>query len=154
MPELPNQAGVQPQFKGPVSVAVAKDSVYLTTDATLLEQVLRPGVVPLADSSAFQTVAKEFPEKVSGMTFIRPDEQARLTYDMLKSGRFEKAIQQAMAASRQQGRDVPELPKLIDPTKMPDFEVFAKYLSLGGSYSVMDEDGFTQTSFSLRKANP
>ena len=24
----------------------------------------------------------------------------------------------------------------------------------GGSYSVMDEDGFTQTGFSLRKANP
>ena len=135
-------------------MAVAKDSVYLTTDATLLEQVLRPGVVPLSDSSAFQTVSKEFPEKVSGMSFIRPDEQARLSYDMLKSGQFEKAIKQAMEASRQQGREVPELPQLIDPAKMPDFEVFAKYLTLGGSYSVMDDDGFTQTSFSLRNANP
>ncbi|MDR3620657.1 MAG: hypothetical protein P4L85_14995 [Paludisphaera borealis] len=153
LPNLPNQGGVQPQIKGPVSVAVAKDTVYLTTDATLLEQVLRPGVVPLAESSAFQTVSKEFPEKISGLTFVRPDEQARLSYDMLKSGQFEKAIQQAMAASRQ-GRDVPEIPKLIDPAKLPDFDVFAKYLTLGGSYSVMDEDGFTQTGFSLRKANP
>ena len=57
------------------------------------------------------------------------------------------------AASRQ-GREVPEVPKLIDPDKLPDFEVFPKYLTLGGSYSVMDEDGFTQTGFSLRKANP
>jgi len=153
IPNLPQQGGVQAQIKGPVSVAVAKDTVYLTTDASLMEQVLRPGVSPLAESSAFQTVAKEFPEKISGMTFVRPDEQARLSYDMLKSGQFEKAIQQAMAASRQ-GRDVPEVPKLIDPDKLPDFEVFAKYLTLGGSYSVMDEDGFTQTGFSLRKANP
>ncbi len=153
LPTLPNQGGVQPQIKGPVSVAVAKDSLYLTTDATLLEQVLRPGAVPLAESSAYQTVAKELPEKVSGMTFVRPDEQARLSYDMLKSGQFEKAIKQAVEAGRQ-GKPGPEIPQLIDPAKLPDFEVFAKYLTLGGSYSVMDEDGFTQTGFSLRKANP
>ena len=34
----------------------------MTTDTTLLEQVLRPGNSPLAESSAYQTVAKEFPE--------------------------------------------------------------------------------------------
>ncbi|AMV37551.1 hypothetical protein [Planctomyces sp. SH-PL62] len=153
LPEMPAQGGVQPQLKGPVSVAVAKDSLLITTDATLLEQVLRPGVVPLAESADYQTVAKHMPEKVSGMTFVRPDEQARLTYDMLKGGRFEEAVKQGMAASRP-GQPLPEIPQLIDPAKLPDFEVFAKYLTLGGSYSVMDDDGFTQTGFSLRKANP
>ena len=30
-------------FKGPISVAIAKDTLFLTTDTTLLEQVLRRG---------------------------------------------------------------------------------------------------------------
>jgi len=153
LPEMPAQNGVQPQLRGPVSVAIAKDSLLVTTDATLLEQILRGGVPPLAESPEFQTVAKELPEKVSGMTFVRPDEQARLTYDMLKGGRFEEAVKQGMAASRP-GQPLPDIPQLVDPAKLPDFEVFAKYLTLGGSYSVMDDDGFTQTGFSLRKSNP
>ncbi|WP_165248431.1 hypothetical protein [Paludisphaera soli] len=153
LPEMPAQAGVQPQLKGPISVAVAKDSLLITSDTTLLEQVLRPGATPLAESPEYQRVAKELPEKVSGMTFVRPDEQARLTYDMLKSGRFEEALKQGMAAGRP-GQPVPDIPQIIDPAKLPDFEVFAKYLTLGGSYSVMDDDGFTQTGFSLRKATP
>lgn len=154
LPEMPPQAGgVQPQLKGPISVAVAKDALFMTTDTTLLEQVLRPGVTPLSESPEFQTVLKELPEKFSGMTFVKPDEQARITYDMFKSGRFEQAVKQGMAASRQ-GQPVPEIPQLVDPAKLPDFEVFAKYLTLGGSYSVMDDDGLTQTGFSLRKATP
>ena len=48
----------------------------------------------------------------------------------------------------------PTLSKLIPVEKLPDFEVFAKYLSLGGSSSVMDDDGFTMTGFTLRHANP
>jgi hypothetical protein len=153
LPEMPAQNGVQAQLKGPISVTIAKDTMFMTTDATLLEQVLRPGAVPLAESPEFQTIAKELPEKVSGMTFVKPDEQARLTYDMFKSGRFEEAFKQGMAASRP-GQPAPNIPQLVDPAKMPDFEVFAKYLTLSGGYSVMDDDGFVQTGFSLPKANP
>jgi hypothetical protein len=87
------------------------------------------------------------------MTFVRPDEQARLSYDMIKSGQFEKAIIQGMAA--QQGGQVPaDLPKFINPDKLPDFSVIAKYLTLGGSYSIADDDGLVQTGFTLRKNNP
>jgi hypothetical protein len=87
------------------------------------------------------------------MTFVKPDEQARLSYDMLKSGQFEKAILQGMAAQR--GGQVPaDLPKIINPDKLPDFSVFAKYLTLGGSYSVTDDDGLVATGFTLRKNNP
>ncbi|WP_165074065.1 hypothetical protein [Paludisphaera rhizosphaerae] len=153
LPDMPAQNGVQPQLKGPVSVTIAKDSLFVTTDAALLEQVLRPGIVPLSESPEFQTVLKELPEKVSGLTFVRPDEQARITYDMFKSGRFEQAMKQGMAASRP-NQPVPDIPQLVDPTKLPDFEIFAKYLTLGGSYSVMDDDGLVQTGFSLRKATP
>src|SRR5208283_4257727 len=83
----------------------------------------------------------------------RPDEQARLSYDMIKSGQFEKALRQGMAAGRG-GQAPPELPKIINPDKLPDFSVFAKYLTLGGSYSVADEDGLMSTGFTLRKDNP
>jgi hypothetical protein len=151
---LPNQAPANAQgLKGPISLAVAKDTLFMTTDTTLLEQVLRPGAATLADSTTYQNVAKEFPDKVSGVSYIRPDESARLTYDLIKNGQFEKAIQQA-AAARPGGREVPSLKKLIPTEKLPDFSVFVKYLSLGGSYSLMDDDGFTLTGFTLRRSSP
>ncbi|HKI17005.1 MAG TPA: DUF3352 domain-containing protein, partial [Isosphaeraceae bacterium] len=151
---LPNQAPGNPQgLKGPISLAVAKDTLFMTTDTTLLEQVLRPGNPTLADSTSYQTVAKEFPEKSSGISYIRPDESARLTYDLIKSGQFEKAIQQA-TAGRPGAKELPSLKKMIPTEKLPDFSVFVKYLSLGGSFSLMDDDGFTLTGFTLRRSNP
>jgi len=140
-------------IRGPISLAIAKDTFFVTTNTALLEQVLRPGNSALADSNAYQAVAKELPEKASGMTYVRPDEQARLSYDMVKTGQFEKVIQQAAAGARN-GRELPNLDKLIPTDKLPDFSLFAKYLSLGGGYSVMDEDGFVMTSFTLRRNNP
>ncbi len=140
-------------IRGPISLAIAKDTFFVTTNTALLEQVLRPGNSALADSNAYQAVAKEIPEKASGMNYVRPDEQARLSYDMVKTGQFEKVIQQAAAGARN-GRELPNLDKLIPTDKLPEFSLFAKYLSLGGGYSVMDEDGFVMTSFTLRRNNP
>ena len=149
---LPNQGAGAPQaLKGPISMAVAKDTLFVTTDTTLLEQVLRPGNPTLADSTAFQSVAKEYPEKASGLSYVRPDESARLSYDLVKSGKFESAIKQAAAG---RGRDLPDLGKIIPADKLPDFSVFAKYLSLGGGFSSMDDDGFTLTGFTLRRPGP
>ncbi len=153
LPNNPNGGNLQATIKGPISVAIAKETLFVTTDTTLLEQILRPGGVPLAESPTYQIISKEIPQKVSGMTFVRPDEQARLSYDMLKSGQFEKALLQGMAAGRG-GQAPPQLPKIINPDKLPDFSVFAKYLTLGGSYSVADEDGLLSTGFTLRKNNP
>jgi len=148
----PNGGGNVQGLKGPISLAVAKESLFVTTDTTLLEQVLRPGNASLADSTTYQTVAKEYPEKASAITYVRPDESARLSYDLVKSGQFEKAIQQAAAAGG--GRDLGDLGKLLPTDKLPDFSVFAKYLSLGGGFSVTDDDGFTMTGFTLRRSNP
>ncbi len=44
--------------------------------------------------------------------------------------------------------------KILPIDKLPDFSVFAKYLSLGGGFSVTDDDGFTLTGFTLRRSNP
>ena len=151
---LPNQPpGVaQGPVSGPVSMAIAKDTLFLTSDTTLLEQVLRPGNPTLADSAAFQSIAKEFPEKASAMSYIRPDESARLSYDLVKTGKFGKAIEQA--AATRGAADFPDLSKLIPGDKLPDFSVFTKYLSLGGGFSVMDEDGYMMTGFTLRRPGP
>jgi hypothetical protein len=153
---LPNapQGAAPPALKGPISIAIAKDTLFMTTDTTLLEQVLRPGNPSLADSTPYQTVAKEFPEKVSGLSYWRPDESAKLTYDMVKSGAFGKAVDQGMAGRQQPGRELPSLAKLLPVEKLPEFSVLSKYLSLGGSSSVMDEDGLTMTGFTLRKTSP
>ncbi len=139
--------------KSTVSLAIAKDTLFLTSDTTLLEQVLRPGNANLAESASFQSIAKEYPEKASGLSYVRPDESARISYDLIKSGKFEKAILQGMAA-RGAGAGIPNLGKLIPVDKLPDFSVFAKYLSLGGGFGVMDDDGFTMTGFSIRKSRP
>ena len=153
LPEIPNANGAAAnvQFKGPISLAVAKNSLFVASEPTLLESVLRGGAPSLADSNAFQTVARQAPDKVSSLTYVRPEEQARVSYEMIKSGQFEKAIQGAAVAG---GPDVSKVVKLFDKDKLPDFSVFAKYLSSGGGYSVMEDDGVTFTSFTLRKANP
>jgi hypothetical protein len=156
VPNLPNQGAggaarevVKP--RGPISAAIAKDTLFVSSEPTLLEQVLRGGGPSLADSAAYKAVAREMPSKLSSMTYVRPDEQARLTYDMIKSGQFEQALQGAAVAG---GPDLAALAKLLAREKMPDFSVFSKYLSQGGRYSETSEDGLTITSFSLRKAKP
>jgi hypothetical protein len=153
LPNAPQAGGAPAGLRGPVSIAIAKDTLFVTTDTTLLEQVLRPGNPSLADSTAYQTIAKEFPEKVSGLSYWRPDESAKVTYDMVKSGAFGKAVDQGVA-SRQPGRDVPSLTKILPVEKLPDFSVLSKYLSLGGSSSILDDDGLIMTGFTIRKANP
>jgi hypothetical protein len=161
VPEMPNpnanvggaQAGGDGNLKprGPVSVAIAKETLFVSSEPTLLEQVLRGGGPALADSPSYQAVAREMPPKVSSLTYVRPDEQARITYDMIKSGQFEKALQGAAVAG---GPDLSRFAKLIDKDKLPDFSIFAKYLSQGGRYGEMNDDGFSLTGFTLRKAKP
>jgi hypothetical protein len=151
----PNAAGAQP-FKGSISFAVAKESFLVTTDTALLEQILRPGSSALEENAGFQSVIKEMPERISGMTFVRPDESAKLLYDLVKSGQYEKAMQQVIGANARGPRadQVPQLGKVIPSEKLPDFSVIAKYLTLGGSYSLADDDGFTMTGFTLKRQGP
>jgi len=144
-------AGGNLKPRGPISVAIAKETLFLSSESTLLEQVLRGGGPALADSPDYQAVAKEIPAKVSSMTYVRPEEQARITYDMIKSGQFEKALQGAAVAG---GPDLSRFAKLIDKDKLPDFSVFAKYLSQGGGYGIMEDDGMMLHRFILRKASP
>src|SRR4029079_3021929 len=102
---------------------------FLSTEPTLLEQVLRSGGPRLSESADFQAVAKEIPDQVSTISYARAEESARQIYDMIKSGQFQKAFEQAAMAG---GPNVPKVGELIDKDKLPDFSVFSKYLSQSG----------------------
>jgi hypothetical protein len=153
LPELPAAPGA-PQMQlpsGEVSIAIAKGYLFATGNAPLLEQILRGGGSALADDSQFRAVAAKYPTQVSSFTYNRPEEQARAVYNTFKSGQFQEAIEAAGNAGGA-GEELPDLSELIDVTKIPEFSVFAKYLTQGGSYSVMEEDGLTITQFSLPKS--
>ena len=149
---LPNapQGNAPQALKGPISIAIAKDTLFLTTDTTLLEQVLRPGNAPLAESTAYQTVAKEFPEKVSGLATGGPTNRRDSSYDWSRAARSRKPSSKGWPPERRVEM-YPTSAKLLPVEKLPDFSVLAKYLSLGGSSSIMDDDGLTMTGFTLRK---
>ena len=149
LPEMPNQQANSP-LKGKISLAIAKDSLLVATDPSLLELILRGGGAPLADSAAFQQSTKDVPAQTSTLTYVNPDEAARQSYDTLKSGQFEKALEPAAAMNPA----FAQLAKLIDKDKLPEYSVFAKYISQGGGFGTQEEDGAIFTQYTLRKSNP
>ncbi len=149
VPPIPNAGAAGLNLEGPISVTIAKGNLLVSTEPTFLEQVLRSGGAALADSPEFQAIAKKYPEKTSILTYDRTEEQARLVYDMIKGEGFQKALDQANANNPGEKVENP-----IDPKKIPDFSVFAKYLAPGGTFGIQDEQGVTITSFMLRKAKP
>ncbi len=149
LPEIPNQQPSSP-LKNKISLAIAKDSLLVATDPALLEQILRGGGAPLADSAVFQQSTKDVPAQTSTLTYVNPEEAARQSYDMLKSGQFEKALEPAAAMNP----IFAQLGKMIDKDKLPEYSVFAKYITQGGGYGVQEDDGALFTQYTLRKSNP
>ncbi len=154
MPNLPQPNGGNMPLRS-ISFAIAKDTFFVTSDTTLLEQILRPGNASLSDNASFQSIVKEIPERVSAMSYVRRDESARLTYELVKTGQIDKAIGQAMGGPRGPRQEqIPPIGKIIATEKLPDFSVVAKYLGATGGYSQMDDDGFLMTGFTLRRSGP
>ncbi len=149
VPDMPNAGNAN--LPKSVSLAIAKDHLFAATDPSLLEQILRGGGPSLTDNPDFQALAKSYPAKSSMLSYQRPDESARVLYDMVKNGQFKQALDQARRAGGQGG---PEMGNLFDVNKLPEFSVFAKYLTQSGGYSEPDKDGFTFTQFALKKAQP
>jgi hypothetical protein len=152
LPEMPNAAPNNP-FKGTISLAIAKDYLFVATDPSLLELILRGGGAPLADSPAFQKVVKDVPSETSTLSYVNAEDQAKVSYEMIKSGAFEKAL------ANQGGGDgnakaMAGFFKLFNKDKLPEFSVFAKYIGEGGGYGVMDDDGIVFTNFGLKADKP
>ena len=131
-------------------MAIAKDTLFISREPTLLEKVLRGGGPTLADSDAYRAFARETPDRVSSITYVRPEEQARIAYALLKNGMLETGLH-GMAVGL--GPDF-ALATLADMKKFPAFSVFTRHLAQGGRFTEAAEDRLTITSFSLRKAKP
>ena len=147
LPDMPAGAGDNNPLKnGTISLAIAKDTLFLASEPAALESVLRGAGSSLADYPEFLSVAKQFPSKSSSINYARSDEGARASYESIKSGEFEKQFKDNPKA--------PDLSKLFDKSKLPDFSVFLKYLAPGGGFGLMEDDGVTFTNFILKKGNP
>ncbi len=147
LPEMPDAEGAN--LPESMSMTLAKGQLLITNDVSLLEMVLRGGSPALADSEAYLAVAKQLPAEASSISFQRPEEQARILYDMIKNGQLEEAFKQG---AENAGGDVNvEVPELIDPSKMPAFDVISKYLAPSGGYMQIEPDGVRFTQFSLAR---
>ena len=130
---------------GPISLAIAKDQMFITFEPSLLEQILRGGYPALAESPEFQAVSKHIPSQTSFLAFDRPEDGARSAYSMLGSDQFKAALQQGAPG------DSDVIGELFDPKLLPDFSVIAKYLSPQGGYATQGEDGVLFTRFTVKK---
>jgi hypothetical protein len=135
-----------PLKDGTASVALAKDTLFLSSDPALLESILRGGGASLADFPEYLELAKQFPAKASSINYAKSDDDAKASYESIKSGEFEKQFKD--------NPKLPDLSKFFDKAKMPEFSVFAKYLAPGGGFGLMEDDGVTFTNFILKKSNP
>jgi hypothetical protein len=135
-------------IRGPMSVAIANETLFIATEPALLEQVLRGGGPSLAESDAYRSFARELPSRVSSVYYIRPEEQARLTYALFKNGQIETGLQGGAFGV---GVDLSVLTSDLDKGKLPEFSLFTKYATPAGRYSESSEDGFSMTTIVLRK---
>jgi hypothetical protein len=145
--DLPAEAAAS-GITGPISLAIAKDCLFIATEPTLLEQVLRGGGEPLLESREYQEVARHFPSTSSSLGFDRPEDQVRQLYSLFGSDQFKQALEQMRA----QNPDAPPFHELFDPKLLPEFDAIVKYLAPSGSYGSPGDDGMLYTSFTLRKS--
>lgn len=148
MPAAPGGANVA--LDGPLSLAIAKDHLFIATKASILEEVLKATGPGLRQSPGYQAVAGQYPSSASTLSFTRSEEQARVLYNLVKSGQLSEAMKEA---ARNAGGEIPD-EAFIDPDKLPPFSVFQKYVAPGGGFGSMDADGMTFTQFVLKNEAP
>ena len=126
-----------------MALAIHQGQLMLAMPGTLLEQVIRGDVKPLAQSAEYKQLATAFPAKSSVISFGKSDSQMKSVYDLIKGG--------GLPLPPEAGANA--LP--LDFTKLPPFESIKKYLQPSGSYVIPDENGVVFVSFSLRaKSKP
>lgn len=151
LPEMPAApGGANVALDGPLSLAIAKNHLFVATKASLLEEALKANAPSLRESPGYQALARQYPETASTLSFTRSEEQARVFYNLIKSGQLSSAMRDA---ARNAGGEIPD-EEFINPDKLPPFEVFEKYMAPGGGFSTMDADGVTFTQFVLKNEAP
>lgn len=120
-----------------MAAAVTENHLMFATNVKFLEQVMRgtKDRETLADSPAYQRIARKFPSQTSSLSFSRQDAQVKAAYDFLRSGNAGNAF----------GPDI-----TIDFAKLPAFDAVKKYLPASGSFMEPDGKGLRFISFSLK----
>jgi hypothetical protein len=112
-------------------MATNRGHLVVATDVAMLEQMIRGDVDSLKGSSDFQKIMQHVPDRVSAITYQKPESQLRQVYDLLRSGAV----------------PIPN----IDLSILPEFDAVRKYLPTAGAYYVPDKNGALGVSFSLKK---
>jgi hypothetical protein len=122
----------------PMGIAVAENHLLFANDVKLVERVLRGtnGQESLAESAAFQRIARRFPERPVSISYNRADTTVQSLLAFLKSP----------ASFQLLGPDAASI-----AAKLPSVDALKKYSSASGSYMQVDERGLKITSFSLKK---
>jgi hypothetical protein len=125
----------QPGADQSVSITVTEGQLVVTNDTPLLEGMMRgaTGRESLVDSPDYKKIAKFIPAKTSMLSFQRSDVQFKTLYNLLKNA----------DANALDGLDV---------SKLPPFEVLAKYLQSSGGYTIPDKKGSKSVTYSLKRS--
>ncbi len=113
--------------------AIAKDHLFFSTHADMLEASLRPsssGDDTLSESKDYRQLVKLMPSKVSMITFSDLAKQLKPTYEQVKSGKLDGLTE---------GQ--------FDASILPDFDQIAKFFSISGGYTIPDEKGVFSENF-------
>lgn len=125
----PNPAGGEP---GKMAFAIAKGSLVFSTESTRVEDLLRSGGTPLADTDAYKGIAEHLPGQVSMVSYSDQRDQLKTMYEAVRSGQIGQQIEG------------------FDFSTLPAFDDISKYLRTSGSYALPDDNGALFVSFSLK----
>ncbi len=134
-----NKPGVEPSS---MSVSVARETLFLAFDSAMLDDVLQGGAA-LKDNASYKALAAKMPEGASTVEFLRPDERFKEGYNSIRAGKW-RADEPVL------GFFIPDFESFVDLSKLPDYQVIAKYLRPIGGYATIEPNGASSTLFTLR----
>jgi hypothetical protein len=135
------------------AVCVAHGHLLFANNIRLLERVLTKSEAPLAKDGDFERVRAELerlsPANVAMRVYTRPDQDYRVAYEALRSGKLAKSKSLYAVLLAQViggGENV-----LFDPKKLPAFERLVPHLGPAGMFLIPMEDGWVLNGFSLQR---
>lgn len=122
-----------PGFGTTGAAAIVNNSLMVTTDVGMIEQVLRTDKdePSLVDSAEYRRLAEKFPSKTSLLGFQRQAAQLETVYEMFRTGNSPVPVEG------------------LNLSKLPPFGEIKKYLPATGLYAVPDERGGLYVTFTL-----